>query len=100
MKNDEDIQRVKDGPWVIAWRWGTLSLASVALAVGYYATMWVRVNAPTRAEFLQLTEIVQRLRDDLLMRGNQESRLVDHEGRLRKLEEESHKRFPTVRNQP
>lgn len=90
--------RTKESPWVTTWRVAVATLAVAGTAIGSYATLWVKANAPTRSEFIELARMVQNLREDLLIRSGQEQRIGDHESRIRKLEEDSHRRFPPPRN--
>lgn len=73
---------MKETLWPIIWQ--VVTLAFFLLTT--YATMWVKANAPTRAEFNSLREALQNLHDDFLKRSSHGEILDDHEDRLRKLE--------------
>ncbi len=94
MSDEYPERRRRESGWVVTWRFGTALLSIGTAAICGYATLWVQANAPTRPEFLELARTVQGIREDLLVRGTQEQRLRDHEDRLRKLEDESRRRFP------
>lgn len=73
---------MKEFVWPIIWQVGTLMFFGMTT----YATMWVKANAPTRAEFNELKNALQDLHDDFLRRAGHSERLDDHEERLRRLE--------------
>lgn len=98
-REESDMRRVKEGAWVVAWRWGMALLGAALSGVALYATMWVKLNAPTRFEFNELSKGVQSLREDLIRRESQQIQLSHHEKRIAQLEEESRRRYPAIRRE-
>jgi hypothetical protein len=77
---------------MIAWRWGT----GIAVLVAAYGAMWVKANAPSRAQFDLLTGQVQEIRENVIRFGDYKNRIDDFELRLRELERGK----PTSRRSP
>lgn len=74
---------------MIIWRWGSF----IAFGLAAYGSMWVKLNAPSRAQFDKLTEEVQGLREDMIRitvhkerTDKIESRLDKNEDRILELE--------------
>lgn len=93
------MRRVKEGAWVVVWRWGMALVGLAASGIAFNATMWVKLNAPTRTEFNELSKGVQSLREDLIRRESQQIQLTHHDKRITQLEEESRRRYPATRRE-
>lgn len=82
---------------LIVWRWGSI----IALGFVAYGSMWIKQNAPSRAQFDTLTGQVQGLREDVIRMGGQkerteklETRIERYEDRILELERRSTPRRP------
>jgi hypothetical protein len=59
----------------------------IATALGLYAAMWLKINAPSRAQFEVLTIQVQGLREEMIRFSNQKDRVDKMEVRIEKYDE-------------
>lgn len=93
MKEVSESRQMTRTVGLLIYRYGT----TILIAIGAWAAMWVRQNAPTKEEFNHLIEQVHALREESIKANSYWRTIDDHEQRLRKIEEESRRRFPPPR---
>ena len=95
MREDSERTRLAKTVGLLLYRYGT----TILIAIGAWAAMWVRANAPTKEEFNALIEQVRGLREEQIKTGTYWRVIEDHEQRLRKLEANENRRFPMPRKE-